>query len=121
METTGNVTPMRQPRKDQSDIRRYLVTAKLGRKAFDVELIATSEAAAISRTRGTLFHSQRDAGWYDSTRARFDVIDIWPLHNGIQCSAGCDGYSPTGYPCRCCCHVSMIDTKASLTSSTRKG
>lgn len=41
--------------------------------AYDVELIATSEAAAIARTRGILFHRDRDVEWL---HGQFTVTNI---------------------------------------------
>lgn len=50
-----------------------------GRTRLDVELIATSERAAISRTRGTLLHRDHDVRWMDGT---FTVTHtdrgVWP-------------------------------------------
>ena len=50
-----------------------------GRTKLDVQLIASSERAAISRTRGTLVHRDRDMAWL---QGEFTIIDrqpgVWP-------------------------------------------
>lgn len=43
--------------------------------AYDVQLIATSERAAIARTRGTLMHRDRDCGWLVATYTVTSVRD----------------------------------------------
>ena len=48
-------------------------------QAFDVQLIASSERAAISRVRGTLTHRDQDLRWM---RGEFTITDkqpgVWP-------------------------------------------
>lgn len=44
--------------------------------AYDVELVASSERYAISRTRGTLYHRDQDVAWLNGT---FTVTNAVPL------------------------------------------
>lgn len=59
-------------------IRTYTVLAEhpTNGTSWDVQLIATCESAAISRTRGTMFHRDRDAAWLDGT---FTIVEIAPF------------------------------------------
>jgi hypothetical protein len=45
----------------------------------EMQLIATSESAAISRTRGTAFHMYKDARWLDGFYA---VTAVEPFRTG---------------------------------------
>lgn len=62
---------------DTSTLDTYtvLATHPITGARFDVELVASSEHYAISRTRGTLMHRDRDAGWLGGD---FEVIQVLP-------------------------------------------
>lgn len=62
---------------DTATISTYLILAEhpTNGTMLDVELIATSERAAIARTRGTLFHRDQDVAWMAGT---FTVQSVTP-------------------------------------------
>lgn len=70
-----------------SDLRLYTVLAKHPTTGvmLDVELIASSEHYAISRTRGTLFYRDRDVEWLHGS---FTVTDTQPIPNRQTPTAG---------------------------------
>lgn len=57
-------------------ISTYTIETVIGRKGYTIELIATTERAAISRARGTMFHGLQDI---DALTAEYIVTDVAPF------------------------------------------
>lgn len=54
----------------------YVVEARLGKVHLDVSLIASTEDAAIARTRATMVHSRRNLAWM---HAEYRVAEVMGL------------------------------------------
>lgn len=60
---------------DATTLSLYTLETEINGMGYTVELIASSERFAISRTRGTLFHSLKD---WAAMEAEYVVTDVRP-------------------------------------------